>query len=334
MDKLPFAKPYMPLETREIIEEEIFQLLQNVEHEHGSARISNGENVEKLEEVVAKMSGADHAVACASCTQAMVLGLGACGVKGDGYTQSFTWDSTAISMTMQGTHVNMKDIDLERWTVPAYDIGADPRTGGGYAVAVDTFGLQYTPVSYVPLFFDRAHSMGLRFRQLGLASFLSMSPSKIVTAGEGGIILSNREKFVKAMIMGRDIMCRMPETNAIIGLNNLKNIGTLLEWKRDTYNFYKQAFPEFIFQKCAEGESNHQVIGMLLDSHDQQDKLREVEDIELKFYYEPLHKRSATFEAGQLPNTMSVYERIVCLPSWYGVDREYVVNRIKETLEV
>lgn len=329
MNTIPFAKPYLPLSVRSEAVQKYQTMIDNVSD--GSARISNGENVEKLEEVVAKLSGADHAVACSSCTQAMVLGLGACGVGGEGHTASFTWDSTAISMNMQGSHVTMHDIDLEKWVVPSYEVGADPHTGGGYAVAVDTFGLQHNPVSMVPLFYDRAHSMGQKFRQIGLASFLSLSPSKIVTGGEGGIILCNKERFVKAMRMGRDIMCRMPEANAILALEGLKHIGELLEWKRDTYNFYKQKLP-FIFQDCA-GGSNHQVIGMLLDSHEQQDKLREIQDVEFRFYYEPLHKRSKEYEKCQLPNTMSVFERIVCLPSWMGVNREYVVERIKEVLE-
>jgi len=330
MDKIPFARPFLPLSVRSEAVQKYQMMIDGVSE--GSARISNGENVEKLEEVVAKMSGADYAVACSSCSQAMVLGLGSCGVGGEGHTQSFTWDSTAIAMTMQGSHVTMHDIDLEKWCVPAYPVGADPHRGGGYAVAVDTFGLQFNPVSYVPLFYDRAHSMGLRFREIGLASFLSFSPSKIVTGGEGGIILCNKEPFVKAMRNGRDIMCRMPEANAILALEGLKHIGDLLEWKRDTYNFYKQRLP-FIFQDCT-GGSNHQVIAMLLDSHGQQDKLREIKDIELKFYYEPLHKRSTTFTAAQLPCTMSVWERVVCLPSWMGVDRQCIVDKIKEKLEL
>jgi dTDP-4-amino-4,6-dideoxygalactose transaminase len=331
MDKIPFARPHITDMMVENIEMKIGATLRGAAR--GEARLSNGGYVEELEEKVAKMSGSDFAVACSSCTQAMVLGLGACGAHSEqGYTASFTWDSTAIAMTMQGTHVNMLDIDLEKWVVPVYEYGGDARAGGGYAVAVDTFGLQYNPVSRVPLFYDRAHSLGQRFREIGLASFLSFSPSKIVTAGEGGMILCNKKRFVDAMRNGRNIMTRMPEANAIVALEGIKHIGELLDWKKDTYNFYKQRLP-FIFQDCT-GGSNHQVIGMLLDTHDQQEKLRQMQDIEMRFYYEPLHKRSATFEAGQLPNTMSVYERIVCLPSWMGVDREYIVKRIKETLEV
>ena len=329
---IPFAKPNISLFDEDEILVGFRELLESEE------RLSNGENCRKLEERVAKMSGADYAISCSSCTQGMAIGLGCCGAKGDGHTQSFTWDSTAIAMTLQGSSaVQLHDVDMERWCVQSYDVGVDPRRPGGYAFAVDTFGLQYNPTSYVPLFYDRAHSLGLRFRQLGLASFLSFSPSKLVTGGEGGMILSNREPFVLAMTKARDLMCRMPEMSAIMILEGLKNLDELLAWKRETYNLYKKAFPDFVFQQCHQGESNHQITAMLLDTHEQQVKLKEAlmdtGEIELKFYYQPLHMKSDKFVRGELPNTESIYSRICCLPSFYKADREYIVRRIKEVLE-
>jgi dTDP-4-amino-4,6-dideoxygalactose transaminase len=334
--EIPFSIPYFPMKSLEKLSVDMESEI--VDAGSGYTRLSNGENCRQLEEKVAKLSGADFAVSCSSCTQGMVFGLGACGARGDGHTASFTWDSTAVAMTLQGnSRVHLHDIDMERWCVPDYDVGADPRAKGGYAVAVDTFGLQYNPTSMVPTFYDRAHSIGLRFRQLGLASFISFSPSKLITGGEGGMILSNREPFVKAMVKARDLMSRMTETSAIMILEGLKNLPDLLEWKRSTFCFYKNSFPDMIFQNCPQGESNHQITAMLLDSHEQQVKLKkalvDTGEIELKMYYEPLHAKSDKFVAGQLPNTESVFERIVCLPSWKGVNREQVVQRIKEVLE-
>lgn len=332
--RIPFAQPYWTSKNKEAIHEGMDKYVLN---EYG--QLTNGENCRKLEEQVAQISGSDYAISAASCTQAMLIGLGASGAKGDGHTQSFTWDSTAVAMTLQGSSsVQMHDIDMNRWCVPDYEVSADPRRPGGYAVAVDTFGRQYAPTSFLPLFFDRAHSLGQRFRQIGLASFLSFSPSKLVTGGEGGMILSNREPFVVAMTKARDIMCRMPETNAIMILEGLKNLSDLLEWKRETYNLYQRSFPEFIFQDCPQGSSNHQITGMLLDTHEQQVKLKEAlvdtGEIELKFYYFPLHMKSDKFAGGQLPNTESIYSRICCIGSWMGYPREQVIERIRAVLEI
>jgi dTDP-4-amino-4,6-dideoxygalactose transaminase len=331
--KIPFAKPYMPNATVRNIAVGMEALLLN-----DGNRLSNGDNCRKLEEKVAKMSGADHGIACSSCTQAMILGLGSAGAKGIGHIPSFTWASTAVAVNAQGARIYWHDVDMDRWSVPEYGVGIDPRAEGGFAIAVDTFGLQHNPVSHVPLFYDRAHSLGLKFRQLGVASFLSFSPSKLVTAGEGGMILTNKDKFAEAATYARDMMSRMPETSAIMALEGLRNVPDLLEWKRETYLMYKKAFPEFIFQQCNEGESNHQVIGMLLDTHAQQEKLKkelvDTGEIELKMYYEPLHLKSEKMDNLSMPNTMSIYERIVCLNSWTGVDRREVISRIRSVLEL
>jgi hypothetical protein len=126
----------------------------------------------------------------------------------------------------------------------------------------------------------------------------------------------------------RDLISRMSEANAIMVMEGLPYLTTLLEWKKDSYNLYKKAFPEFQFQVCQ--NSNHQVIGMLLDSHEQQQKLMMDGRVEFKAYYEPMHIK---FHGNvKLPVTEDVSRRIICLPSWYRVDREKVVNIVKETL--
>lgn len=292
-------------------------------------RLSNGESCRELEEKVAKISGADYAISCSSCTQGLALALGSAGARDDCWTASFTWPSTAIAANMTGAKVWMRDIEREKWVVPDYKVGGDER-GGGFCIAVDTFGVQYQPESYVPIFYDRAHSLGVRFKTLGIASVLSFSPSKIITAGEGGMILTNKEKFAKTFIAGRDIICRMPESCAVMALADLQHLNDILEWKKDTYYYYKASFPQFQFQ---EGEGNHQVIGMLMDSKEQRDKVvREWKDlIEFKTYYEPLHLRNPA--SPPLRVTEEIYDRILCLPSWYKVDRETIVQSIRKAVE-
>lgn len=41
---------------------------------------------------------------------------------------------------------------------------------------------------------------------------------------------------------------RLSEFQAIIALNNLRSLDRLLEWKKETYGRYKQAFNMFEFQ--------------------------------------------------------------------------------------
>jgi hypothetical protein len=125
----------------------------------------------------------------------------------------------------------------------------------------------------------------------------------------------------------------MTEVQALTILHGLKNLDTLLEWKKETYDKYKQVFSQFQFQS---GEGNHQVIGMLLDSKVQRDGVMDAlkDEIMFKAYYEPVHlKWGSSRIRFDLPVTEDVGRRILCLPSWYGLDRDHVVERIKAVLE-
>jgi dTDP-4-amino-4,6-dideoxygalactose transaminase len=320
---IPFAKPFKDPACAV----EIGNMLANTPF------LSNGEYCRKFEEEVARISSlndpVDYAIACSSCSQAMIIGLGASGARGACYTQSFTWKSTAIAGQAQGSQVWFREIDRGTWTSPDYKVSVRDDQKG-YAIAVDTFGRQSQPESYLPLFFDRAHSLGVRFRTLGVATFLSFSPSKIVTCGEGGMVLTNKKNFAEAITNGRDVICRMPEASAIIGLRGLRHLTELLDDKKSCFEYYKKQFPECQFQ---EGEGNHAVIGMLFDSREIRDKVLNAlkDEIEFKTYYEPLHllnKNSAPMKA-----TEDVYSRILCLPSWYKCPKEVIANKIRGVLE-
>jgi len=323
---VPFARPYHGgCEGVNLIADRIAWML------NGEGRESNGENCRELEERVRRISGADYAITTNNCTNAMMIMLATCARDKVrlGQLPSFTWPSTLIAMNAQKypEGIVLHDIDYETWTVKSYPYHSHP----AIALAVDTFGNDTNPISEVPLFFDRAHSLGVKFREIGLASALSFSRSKLVTGGEGGMILTNRKAFVQAMVNARDMTCRMDEKQAIEVLVSMGYLPEMLEWKRETYDRYKQAFPMFAFQQ---GQNwNHQVIGMLLESHEQQDKLiKECTGIEFKAYYEPIHTKFKYKTS--LPVTEDISRRIIALPSWYKCDRDYIIRRIKETLEL
>jgi dTDP-4-amino-4,6-dideoxygalactose transaminase len=330
MNKIPFSRPYWDANVFEDMVNEIEGTLWNSTKETGN-KISNGDRVLELEEKVAKMSGADYAIACSSCTQGLAMALGASGARGTCYTQSFTWDSTAVAAQMAtGQAVRFVEINRDDWSVHRYGMNQSSNGGPCFALAVDTFGTQTYPESLIPLFYDRAHSLGQKFRNLGVASVLSLSPSKIVTGCEGGVILSNKKNFVEAMRTARNLMSRLSEVHAVIALAGLKNINERLEWKAETFEMYKRAFPECQFQK---GVSNHQVIGMLFDTQAERDKVFDTlsDRVEFKKYYVPLHFKNK--ESKPMPVTEEIYNRILCLPSWWNCPRYEIIELVRSVMQ-
>jgi len=338
--RIPFANPAMSEASAEAASGAIKEVLLN-------GHLSNGEYNRKLEEKVAKISGADMAITCSSCSQGLIAALAGAQVAmlGErdrrikesrdqmviGFTSSFTWNSTIAAINAQGCPVYYMDIDYDSWCVKEYPMGKGP----AFALAVDTFGTQFAAQSPVPIFYDRAHSLGQRFRHIGMASVLSLSPSKLITGCEGGIILTNSPKFGKAYTMTRDLISRLSEPHAIIALENLKKLPEILEWKKGTYDYYKSHFPSFQFQQ---GESNHQVIGMLVDTKKQRDGLYDYaisQGLEVKAYYKPTHLQTSGYDwAGKLPITEDIASRIIVLPSWLNCPREEVVNIIKDGVDI
>ena len=323
--KIPFARPYFGPEGFVKDTSEMILDLMN------GGQISNGEICRKLEENVARISGADFGISCCNCTQAMMIMLATSTANkvATAAIPSFTWKSTLIAINAQKFEegARLTDIDRDSWCTKHYPMLSKP----GIALAVDTFGNDSNPTSDIPLFFDRAHSLGVKFSQIGVASAISLSPSKIITGCEGGIVLTNKERYVRPIQEARDATARLSEVHALIANRGLSVLGTVMDWKTETYYKYKTAFPQFQFQECR--NTNHQVIGMLFDTKAQRDMvMNKCPDIEFKAYYMPMHVQFGITDPN-LSVTDDIYRRILCLPSWYKVDREYVIRRIKEALE-
>ena len=54
-------------------------------------------------------------------------------------------------------------------------------------------------------------------------------------------------------------------------------------------------------------------------------------DVEFKAYYEPMHLK---YKGNiKLPVTEDIARRIICLPSWYKVDRQKVIETVKKVIE-
>jgi len=70
---------------------------------------------------------------------------------------------------------------------------------------------------------------------------------------------------------------------------------------------------------------------MLVDSHEQQQAIMANPDVEFKAYYEPMHLK---YKGNiKLPVTEDIARRIICLPSWYKVDRQKVIETVKKVIE-
>jgi dTDP-4-amino-4,6-dideoxygalactose transaminase len=272
-----------------------------------SGQLTNGNYVFTLEEIIKDMYQVDYCIATSNATTGLMLCLH--------YTDminiqmpAFNWWSDLYITDFLDLRVNFIDIDKDTWLpIDNYEEGIYLNTFGNIGKA--TFPLAI---------YDSTHCLGAKITDIGLAHVFSLAPTKLVTSCEGGLIITNDKDLYEWAKERRDKMCRMSEVHAIIGLQYLSHLPEFLKWKEEVYFYYRANIPGQ-FQKIPDN-SSYNTIGFL-----NTENLTMPDTFEYRQYYEPLKKG--------LINTDYVYNNIICLPSFYGVDYRKIAKDIREANE-
>jgi perosamine synthetase len=185
-----------------------------------------GPHVARFEESVALHCGVRHAVATSSCTTALHLSLLAAGI-GPGDTvlvPSFTYVATANAVEHAGARPVFIDIDPETLNMSVTQLRAhlsEGRSACGHLpkalLVVHLFGLcaDMTPILTVAERFsltvieDAACALGASTRgapagAFGLAGCFSFHPRKLITTGEGGMVVTRDGGMARRLRVLRD----------------------------------------------------------------------------------------------------------------------------------
>ena len=170
-----------------------------------------GPEVERFEAEVAAYAGADHAIACASGTDALILALAACGVgPGDEVvTSPFSFFSSASCAYKVGARPRFADIDPETFQIDPgrVESACGPRTRAllpvhlfGQCAPMDSL-LDIARRKRLHLVEDSAQALGATYRSdslgarragtLGVAGCYSFFPTKNLGGyGDGGLVVT------------------------------------------------------------------------------------------------------------------------------------------------
>lgn len=276
-----------------------------------SHMLSNDKYVQKLEEEIKKFYDVEYAIACSSCSQGLLLSLQVAEELlyfTHVQTPTFAWFSSKWAIETLGINIHFRDINPNTWLMHEFK-------NTDIYLPIHTFGNIFE-IDEPYTIFDGAHALGAKIRNFGLATVFSLAPTKLITACEGGIIVTNHQEIAERIIDLRNKVSRMSELNAIWGLETLKHLDEMLKWKKRCYHYYKKHL-EGQFQEIP-NNSNYNTIGFLTE-------LEIPGNIEYQQYYKPL--------VSGFSNTDIVYEKMICLPSWYGVDYKLIVELIKKKNE-
>src|SRR5438093_1590971 len=206
--KTPIVHPLLPNFTA---------LANGVKSILGSGMVTKGQYLHAFEAAVAQHLGVKHAVAVSSCTTGLMLTYQGLDLTGDVVVPSFTFMATVSSLVWAGLRPVFADVDLGTTNLDpaAAEAAITPRTSA--IVAVHNFGnpadidaLQALADRHsLRLIFDAAHGFGALYQGVpvgpqGDVNVYSLSPTKLLIAGEGGIVATNNNDLAEKIRIGRE----------------------------------------------------------------------------------------------------------------------------------
>ena len=327
-----------------------------IEEALASGALTLGPLTRQLEEGFAGHHGAPHGVAVASGTAALEIVLRYVGVEGaDVVVPANTFYATAGAVLHAGARPVIADVEARTFALSRQTV-ADALTEKTRAVVlVHIAGIITDEVDAirelcdargVALVEDAAHAHGCSLDgrhagSFGVAGAFSFYPTKVMTTGEGGMILTSDAQLRdeariyrdqgKAGFLGDDHIkmgyaWRMSELAAATGVVHLDRLAQSISVRRSVAERYDRALGSLpgleLLRPCRGGVTNYyKYVVLLPDGADRgrlKKSLREEHEVFLsgEVYATPLHHQEVLrpYAAQSLPVAEDVCSRHVCLP--------------------
>jgi UDP-4-amino-4,6-dideoxy-N-acetyl-beta-L-altrosamine transaminase len=344
--------------------------------------ITQGPTIERFEQLVAEYCGAKYAVAVSSATAGLHIACLAADLNpGDVlWTSPNTFVASANCGLYCGASVDFVDIDshtynlsvdeLERKLSDAERQGCLPKVVvpvhfAGQSCELEKFAALSKRYGF-KIIEDAAHAIGGRYQgqPVGSCQFSDMAvfsfhPVKIITTGEGGMVLTNKEDLYEKLIRLRthgitrkvELMkeeshgpwyyqqlelgfnYRMTDIQAALGASQMQRLDEFVKQRRflaERYHQLLQDLPLMLPWQHPDTESSWHlyVIRLKLDkinkTHRQVfEELRQAK-IGVNLHYIPVHTQpyyqQLGFKWGNFPNTEKYYQEAISIPLYYGLN--------------
>jgi dTDP-4-amino-4,6-dideoxygalactose transaminase len=350
---VPFVRPAAPALSRvtEILSES-----------WGRGALTNGPLVAELERRACEYLQVPHVVAVSSCTTGLMLALRALEIQGPVVMPSFTFSASAHAVAWNGATPRFAECDPMSFQLALDDAGKR-MNGAAAMLATHVFGAPCSPkemedaarVAGIPLVFDSAHAFGALHAGVPVGGFgdaevFSLTPTKPLVAGEGGLVATTRDEIAYKVRIGRDyanpgnydtqfvgLNGRMSEMHAATALASLEGFAANQSRRFEIVERYRSGLapiPGVTVQAVAATDrSTWKDFTIAVDAAAfgvDRDGLRAAlaaEGVDTRTYFDPpVHRQSAYRDVGSdvLPVTDGASSRVVSLPVYPALDDEVV----------
>lgn len=338
---------------------------------------ANGRFISEFEKKFAEFCGTKYALACCNGTMTLHLALLALGVgPGDEVIMpTLTYIATANAVTYCGATPVFVDSEPDTWNMDPEKLEEKITPNTKVIIPVHLYGLscnmdrimEIARKHNVAVVEDAAEAHGATWNgkvvgSMGDIGSFSFFGNKIITSGEGGMLITNDEKMYEHMKLLRSqgvdphkrywhsmvaYNYRMTNLQAAVGLAQLENVQWHLAQRKRVAALYDKYLPmlgDLVTTQAVPPQANHvywmnSVIlsGSVKLSRDEVMKRMEECNIEMRPLFYPMHIMPPyKDESVHAPVAESVSSRGINLPSHGLLTEEqvrYIVESLKDILE-
>ena len=342
----PVSKPWLGDREHELVSDAI-----------ASGWISSqGPEIKRFEAAFAEYNGVSHGVACSSGTAALTVALAALGVgPGDEViVPEFTMIASAWAATYVGaTPVFVDCGDDLNIDVTKIEARMTPRTA--VIMPVHVYGRRCDMDAIMELAYDynvrvvedSAESHGVR--PVGDIACFSLFANKIITAGEGGICITNEPRLaaqmahLRAMAFTRDhsflhkkiaYNFRMTNLQAALASAQLERIDEILSRRRVIEKFYDAALADIPGVTLMPPRDVLWMYDVRVERRPQLQAYLAEHGVETRLFFKPMSRQPMYFDAGWPSlNAATFSEDGLYLPTYPELteaDQEIIVGHIRD----
>ena len=356
--------------------------------------LTQGPAIEKFEKCVAEYCGAKYAVAVTNATSVLHIACLAAGLgKGDVlWTSPITFTASANCGRYCGADVDFVDIDPSTYNMSVDElekklqkIAVKPKVVipvhlAGQSCDMDKIYKLSQEYGF-KVIEDASHAIGADYKstKIGCCKYsdltvFSFHPVKIVTTGEGGMVLTNDKELHEKLLLYRShgitrdtklmtrpvdgpwyyqqielgFNYRMTDMQAALGYSQMQKVDEFVSRRRYLAKRYDELLKNInniqLPDQNEDTDSSWHLYVVRVDfskiSKTKQQIFAEMKDrgICLNLHYIPVHTqpyyKNMRFEDGDFPNSEKYYEEAFTLPLYYSLTDEQQDYIVKNLVEV
>lgn len=356
-DSIPVIRPMLP---------EMDEVFDVVKASYESGMVTGGKLAKLFEHEVARFCQVDHAVAVSSGTSGLIIAFAAMDFPeaAEVIVPSFTFAATIQALLWDRLTPVFVDCLPGTMTIDPGEVvkAISPRTAAIYPVNI--YGLppdieeleEISRKKGLPIIYDSAQGLGSTYRGrpaggFGTCEVFSLSPAKVITAMEGGVVTTNDDELANKLRAMRDygkgpggeemvskgLSARMIEFDAAVGLLNLRKADSLISTRLRMIGYYEKrlkslrgcSVQEYPSDRTSSGSHFALLVGeeAAMDRDGLQEVLKAQKIQTKRYFFPPTHVQRAFTDrphriVGDLPVTVSCSRHALALPLYSEFSEE------------